>query len=77
MSNTEAIVALLAGVCSLLGYIAVVVRWIAKRSRAWERLLQEHAMVMDAAHWHEQGEVIPLTHRHRGGGHRRPAERWP
>ena len=74
MSNLTAIAGLITAVIGILGYIGWVVRKIATRLRAWEKLVREHAVLMDAAHYHEHGRIIPLAYYQQPRSHRRRAD---
>lgn len=60
-SRLDVLLGLVVCVVTILGYIAVVVRRIRKTLRVWEQLLAEHAELLQVAHWHEYGRVIPLV----------------
>jgi hypothetical protein len=75
-ANFGTLAALLTAVCALLGYIAVVIRWIAKRLKMWEQLVREHRVLMDAGHWHEDGRIVPVAYYMNEARHRRRDD-WP
>jgi hypothetical protein len=76
-ARADLLLALVTGVVSILGYMAWVVRRIRKTLRAWEQHQAEHGELLQLAHWHDHGRVIPLLpsapaparpHRHRAPG---------
>jgi hypothetical protein len=52
---------LVVALVTILGYIASMIRRIRKTMRAWELHQAEHNQLMELAHWHEYGRVIPLA----------------
>lgn len=74
MNRADLLLGLVAALVTILGYIAGLVRKIRRTLRAWEQHQAEHAQLLQLAHWHDRGRVIPLTpeparpHRHRAAG---------
>lgn len=77
ISQTDAILALVVAVVTILGYIAWLVRKIRRAARAFALHQEEHRALLETAHWHEYGQVIPLVADSPGARHRRAHRaRW-
>lgn len=60
-ARADVLLGLVVAVVTILGYLAYVVRRIRKTLRAWEQHQQEHLELLQLAHWHDHGRVIPLV----------------
>lgn len=59
-ARADLLLGLVVAVVTILGYLAHLVGRIRKTLKAWEQHQAEHAELIQLAHWHEHGRVIPL-----------------
>lgn len=76
MNRADLLLGLTVAVVTILGYIAGVVRRIRKTLRALEQHQAEHHQLMELAHWHEYGQVIPLQPAASAGPRHRRDRPW-
>jgi len=75
-SRLDVLLGLVVAVVTILGYIAGMIRRIRKTLRAWEQHQAEHHQLLELAHWHEYGQVIPLVSASSQGPRHRRDRPW-